>query len=71
MERWNVDREKYRPQTGMPFSHMSTASNPLSLVTYVCHDLDAGFYLSKQVWLIKTMSHLYNILYLLQYSMSL
>lgn len=66
MERWNVDREKYRPRTGMPSSPTSTASNPLSLVTHVCHDLAAGFYLSKQVWLIKVMSHLYNVLHLLQ-----
>lgn len=65
--RWNVDREKYRPWAGMPFSHTSTASNPLSLVIHVYHVLAAGFlFFSKQVWLIKAMSHLYDVLHLLQ-----
>lgn len=66
VELWNVDREKFRPRTGMSLSHTSTASNPLLLVTHVCHDLAAGFYLSKQVWLIKVISHLYSVLHLLQ-----
>lgn len=47
---WSVDRERYQPQPAMPSSHTSTASNPLSLVTHACHDLAAGFHLSKQVW---------------------
>lgn len=65
--RWNVDREKYRPWAGMPFTHTSTASNPLSLVIHVYHVLAAGFlFFSKQVWLIKAMSRLYDVLHLLQ-----
>ena len=41
---WNVDREKYRPWAGMPFSHTSTANNPLSLVIHVYHVLAAVFF---------------------------